>query len=157
LPRKSECTRRRHTRLQASTDFHLTASPCSIKKRKLSDQLNKLTFKAPITHTYNPLDYAWGVHDTYVRKFAANQPVLLVGMNPGPFGMAQTGVPFGDVAMVRDWMLISDADGPVGTPARENPNRKIAGFACPRSEVREKLEARAVGQEPAILTAMAEN
>mmetsp|Transcript_25877 Transcript_25877/g.64640 ORF Transcript_25877/g.64640 Transcript_25877/m.64640 type:complete len:204 (+) Transcript_25877:589-1200(+) len=56
-------------------------------------------------------------------------------MNPGPFGMAQTGVPFGDVAMVRDWMLISDADGPVGTPARENPNRKIAGFACPRSEV----------------------
>jgi single-strand selective monofunctional uracil DNA glycosylase len=56
----------------------------------------------------------------------------MVGMNPGPFGMAQTGVPFGDVAMVRDFLGI---EGPVGKPRVEHPRRPIAGFACHRSEV----------------------
>jgi single-strand selective monofunctional uracil DNA glycosylase len=56
----------------------------------------------------------------------------MVGMNPGPFGMAQTGVPFGDVAMVRDFLGIT---GAVGKPAREHPARPIAGFECHRSEV----------------------
>lgn len=58
--------------------------------------------------------------------------MLLVGMNPGPFGMAQTGVPFGDVTMVRDWMGI---EAQVHKPAREHPKRPIDGFACTRSEV----------------------
>ena len=53
-------------------------------------------------------------------------------MNPGPFGMAQTGVPFGDVAMVRDWMGI---EAPVGKPREEHPKRPVLGFDCPRSEV----------------------
>jgi single-strand selective monofunctional uracil DNA glycosylase len=53
-------------------------------------------------------------------------------MNPGPFGMAQTGVPFGDVAMVRGWLGI---EGAVGRPAREHPARPVLGFGCPRSEV----------------------
>ena len=58
--------------------------------------------------------------------------ILMLGMNPGPFGMAQTGVPFGDVTMVRDFLGIT---GPVGSPAREHPRRPIVGFACARSEV----------------------
>ena len=53
-------------------------------------------------------------------------------MNPGPFGMVQTGVPFGDVAMVRDWLGIT---APVGKPRNEHPKRPVAGFACQRSEV----------------------
>jgi single-strand selective monofunctional uracil DNA glycosylase len=53
-------------------------------------------------------------------------------MNPGPFGMAQTGVPFGDVAMVRDWLCI---DAPVSRPARVHPKRLVLGFDCPRGEV----------------------
>src|SRR5208283_2872871 len=57
---------------------------------------------------------------------------VLVGMNPGPFGMAQTGIPFGDVTMVRDWLGLQ---GPVGKPNRMHPKRPVLGFECPRSEV----------------------
>src|SRR5688572_32536315 len=53
-------------------------------------------------------------------------------MNPGPFGMAQTGVPFGDVAMVRDWLGIVAA---VAKPRDEHPKRPVLGFECQRSEV----------------------
>jgi len=53
-------------------------------------------------------------------------------MNPGPFGMAQTGVPFGEVASVRDWLGIRTA---VGKPALEHPKRLVAGFDCHRAEV----------------------
>lgn len=53
-------------------------------------------------------------------------------MNPGPFGMVQCGVPFGEIAAVRDWLGIETA---VGKPVLENPARPIDGFACTRSEV----------------------
>ena len=53
-------------------------------------------------------------------------------MNPGPFGMAQTGVPFGEIAAVRDWLRI---ECEVGKPARQHPRRPIVGFRCQRSEV----------------------
>ena len=53
-------------------------------------------------------------------------------MNPGPFGMAQTGVPFGEIAAVRDWLKI---ERPVGRPEREHPKRPVSGFDCARSEV----------------------
>ncbi len=58
--------------------------------------------------------------------------VLLLGMNPGPFGMAQTGVPFGDVTMVRDWLGIVAA---VAKPPDEHPKRPVLGFECHRTEV----------------------
>jgi single-strand selective monofunctional uracil DNA glycosylase len=57
---------------------------------------------------------------------------VFVGMNPGPFGMMQTGVPFGEVAAVRDWMGI---EAPVVGVADAHPRRPIEGFACRRSEV----------------------
>ncbi|MBN1773304.1 MAG: single-stranded DNA-binding protein, partial [Deltaproteobacteria bacterium] len=53
-------------------------------------------------------------------------------MNPGPFGMAQTGVPFGDPAMVRDWLRL---EGTVGRPPREHPKRPVLGLHSPRREV----------------------
>jgi single-strand selective monofunctional uracil DNA glycosylase len=53
-------------------------------------------------------------------------------MNPGPFGMAQTGVPFGDVTLVRQFLGV---EGPVGKPPREHPKRPVEGFACRRGEV----------------------
>ena len=53
-------------------------------------------------------------------------------MNPGPFGMAQTGVPFGEVSMVRDWLGICEA---VNKPDPEHPKRPVEGFDCSRSEV----------------------
>ena len=82
---------------------------------------------------YNPLDYAREPHETYLSRFGSGQrDILMLGMNPGPFGMAQTGVPFGDVGMVRDWMGI---EGPVSKPDPEHPKRPVQGFDCPRSEV----------------------
>lgn len=101
--------------------------------RKLSGALDPLTFAEPVTHVYNPHDYAWAPYEQYLQRFA-NSPkrVLFLGMNPGPYGMAQTGVPFGEVEAVRDWMGI---DAPVGKPANEHPKRPIVGFACERSEV----------------------
>jgi single-strand selective monofunctional uracil DNA glycosylase len=46
--------------------------------------------------------------------------------------MAQTGVPFGEIAAVRDWMKLT---GTVGRPPREHPKRPVTGLACTRSEV----------------------
>jgi single-strand selective monofunctional uracil DNA glycosylase len=102
--------------------------------RDLSAALSRLRFGAPTTHVYDPLDYAWAPHAAYLERFGAARPreVLLLGMNPGPFGMAQTGVPFGEVAAVRDWLGIT---AHVSRPRDEHPKRPIEGFACRRSEV----------------------
>jgi single-strand selective monofunctional uracil DNA glycosylase len=82
---------------------------------------------------YNPLVYAWAAHEEYLRRFAMGpKKVLFLGMNPGPFGMAQIGVPFGEIAAARDWMHLS---GAIGKPPREHPKRPIQGWACTRSEV----------------------
>lgn len=101
--------------------------------RDLGRETGRLEFGPPVTHVYNPLEYAWPAHELYLRRFgAAPKEVILVGMNPGPWGMAQTGVPFGEVALVRDWLGIETA---VGRPEGEHPKRPVEGFACHRSEV----------------------
>jgi single-strand selective monofunctional uracil DNA glycosylase len=99
----------------------------------LVNALEGLRFGPPVTHVYNPLIYARRPWDEYCRRFGAEpREILLLGMNPGPYGMAQVGVPFGEVSMVRDWLGIS---GPVGKPSPEHPKRPVLGFDCPRSEV----------------------
>ncbi len=99
----------------------------------LSD-LSGLSFSPPVTHVYNPVAYARGSWDAYCERFGGGRKeVLLLGMNPGPWGMAQTGVPFGEVAAVRDWMGI-DLSG-VGKPGVEHEKRPVLGGECPRSEV----------------------
>lgn len=96
-------------------------------------ELADLTFGPPVIRVYNPLIYAREPHAAYMTRYGGGpKEVLLVGMNPGPWGMAQTGVPFGEVALVRDWMGIQ---GAVGYPAHEHPARPITGFTCHRSEV----------------------
>jgi single-strand selective monofunctional uracil DNA glycosylase len=101
--------------------------------RKLSARVSRLKFGPPVTHVYNPLEYARAPHERYLERYGtAPKEVVLLGMNPGPFGMAQTGVPFGDVQMVRDWMGIS---AKVGRPAGEHAKRPVSGFGCARSEV----------------------
>jgi len=101
--------------------------------RELADRVDQLVFSPPVSHLYNPLRYAWAPHEHYLRRFGANRKkIVFIGMNPGPFGMVQCGIPFGEIAAARDWMGI---DAPVEKPARENPKRPIEGFACQRSEV----------------------
>jgi len=101
--------------------------------RELAARVDRLKFKPPVTHVYNPLDYAWAAHEKYLRKFGAGKKrVIFLGMNPGPFGMVQTGIPFGEIAAVRDWLKISAT---VGKPEHYNPKRPVLGFDCPNSEV----------------------
>jgi len=95
--------------------------------------LKALTFAPPVTHVYNPLVYARVGYDHYLSRFGSTtKKILLVGMNPGPFGMAQTGVPFGDVEKVSRWMGITASVHP---PDDTHPKRPIDGFNCKRREV----------------------
>ncbi len=99
----------------------------------LRDAVRELTFAPPITHVYNPLEYAWKPHSLYLERHAASRKkVVFLGMNPGPWGMAQTGVPFGEVSLVRDWVGV---EAEVDRPAVEHPKRPVEGFRCGRSEV----------------------
>ena len=110
-----------------------TATALIRAAKELSDAVDTLHFAPPVSHLYNPLTYAWAPHEAYLRRFGTNRKkVIFLGMNPGPFGMVQCGVPFGEIAAVRDWMKI---DNEVEQPAQQNPKRPIEGFACTRSEV----------------------
>lgn len=109
------------------------AQPLLTAARELSQALAALRFAPPIAHVYDPLQYAWAPYEAYVTRYGATRKrVVLLGMNPGPFGMMQTGVPFGEVTAVRDWMGLHAR---VERPAHEYPKRPIEGFDCPRSEV----------------------
>jgi single-strand selective monofunctional uracil DNA glycosylase len=95
--------------------------------------LNRLTFRPPTAVVYNPLDYARAGYEAYLNRFGAPpRAVILLGMNPGPWGMAQTGVPFGDVASVSGWLGIRE---PIGQPVMVHPKRPVDGFACRRREI----------------------
>ncbi len=110
-----------------------TAQDILAAEQHASYLLNQLHFDAPVTHVYNPLEYAHRPHRLYVEKYATpGAEALFLGMNPGPFGMAQTGVPFGEIEHVRDWMGVT---GEVNQPDNVHPKRPIEGFACTRSEV----------------------
>ena len=112
---------------------HAVAQALIDAARELSAAVEGLAFAAPVSHRYNPLIYAWDAHAAYLRRYGASRKqVVFIGMNPGPFGMVQCGVPFGEIAAVRDWMGI---ETPVDRPAGENPKRPVEGFACTRSEV----------------------
>jgi single-strand selective monofunctional uracil DNA glycosylase len=100
---------------------------------RLRDGVDRLRFAAPVAYVYNPLDYAWEIHERYIRRYANNpKRVMFIGMNPGPFGMVQTGVPFGQIAAVRDWLSL---DGVIRQPVRQHLKRLVTGFACSRSEI----------------------
>jgi single-strand selective monofunctional uracil DNA glycosylase len=114
--------------LRMATDKELIAAA-----QRLCVEVEKLRFAAPVTHVYNPLVYAWKGHEAYLRRFGRSEKdVVFLGMNPGPFGMVQTGVPFGEIAAVRDWMKIEAA---IGRPDKEHPHRPVLGFDCTRSEI----------------------
>lgn len=101
--------------------------------RSLARAVGGLRFGAPVTHVYNPLVYARRPHEAYLSRYGAGRKrVVFLGMNPGPYGMAQTGVPFGAVELVRRWLGI---EGPVTRPRAEHPRRPVLGFECPRDEV----------------------
>lgn len=99
----------------------------------LITSLSSQRFSLPVTHVYNPLEYARAPYNLYLKRYGTPQKeILLIGMNPGPFGMAQTGIPFGEINSVREWL---DIEGKVGVPQKMHPKRPVLGFRCTRSEV----------------------
>ena len=101
--------------------------------KALSQSVGSLSFDLPTTYVYNPLEYAWGIHRQYLELAkGGKKKVVFLGMNPGPYGMAQTGVPFGEIPAVRDWMGLR---GEVKKPNPEHPKRPVDGLECAKSEV----------------------
>lgn len=129
----SDCTPAPGVSAPASDASPSTADRLVAAALALRAEVDAMRFSAPVSHVYDPLDYAWTGHEAYLRRYGdGRRRVVFVGMNPGPFGMMQTGVPFGEVAAVRDWMGI---EAPIARPAAEHPKRPIEGFGCQRSEV----------------------
>jgi len=115
------------------TEPGTATTPLIAAAQRLGKGVSGLSFADPVTHVYNPLEYAWAAHEAYLRRYGAGpKRVIFLGMNPGPFGMVQTGVPFGEIAAVRDWLGIRAA---IERPQHEHPRRPITGFDCTRSEV----------------------
>ena len=95
---------------------------------------NRILKHKLVAHVTNPLDYAWEFHEQFIDKWSGfGATTLLLGMNPGPYGMAQTGVPFGATAMARDILQIEERD--VQTPLDAHPKRPIEGLSMERQEV----------------------
>lgn len=95
-------------------------------------QVESLRFSTDLV-IYNPLIYAWDLHKQYLLKYVHSQvDTIFLGMNPGPFGMAQNGVPFGEINAVKNFLQL---DGQVGKPPFEHPARPVLGMDIKRSEV----------------------
>lgn len=116
---------------QPTTTSSADALIASVERMKA--RLKRVRFGPPVAYVYSPLDYAWPIARAYYERYGLGpKELLFVGMNPGPFGMGQTGVPFGEIAAVRDYMHL---DGAVAIPRRFHPKRPVLGLACPRSEI----------------------
>ncbi len=84
-------------------------------------------------YIYNPLVYANEMFFEYIREYVAfPTKYLFLGMNPGPFGMTQTGIPFGEINIVLEYLKLNK---PIDSPTIEHPNRKIEGLNINRSEI----------------------
>lgn len=113
--------------------IHPIASELHKAAITMRDALLECDFNAEAAFIYHPLDYAWEMHAAYIRRYVRGSVrTLFMGMNPGPFGMAQTGVPFGEVETVKHWMKL---EAPVRQPEHSHPKRPVEGLACTRSEV----------------------
>lgn len=101
--------------------------------KDLAKATRALRFSAPVAHVYRPLEYAADFVAGYLARFGqGKKEVLLLGMNPGPFGMGQTGIPFGDVPTVRDYLGLT---GEIRPPKNVHAKRPVMGLLCPRVEV----------------------
>ena len=100
---------------------------------RLADDVEALHFSPPVSHVYNPLRYAWDGFTQYLAKCPEKPRVIFLGMNPGPWGMAQTGVPFGEIDSVRNFLGIREVS--INLPENQHPSYPVSGFQCTRSEV----------------------
>ena len=76
-----------------TTTSHAPHSLIEIEQRLCTDLLKIDYSPCGVQYVYNPLDYASETHSDFVLKYGNGlKKILFLGMNPGPFGMAQNGV-----------------------------------------------------------------
>ena len=94
----------------------------------------KLVSEGRIDVCYNPLDYAWDAHVAFLRRMGGSGArTVILGMNPGPHGMGQMGIPFAAPSVVQDLLGITGI--PVNQPETPDPRRPVVGLEYPREEV----------------------
>jgi single-strand selective monofunctional uracil DNA glycosylase len=124
-------------------DHAPAGTPLARAAERLRDALAPWVGQArgEVAFTLNPLDHAWEPHRRYLERFGPRGEVaepafeaVFVGMNPGPWGMAQTGVPFGSPDVVREVLGISGPVRPVDA-SKTHASRPVLGFESARTEV----------------------
>ncbi len=107
---------------------------------ELSEELDAIGAPPGIV-VYNPLAYARPAHEAYLDLFRGPRRIVIAGMNPGPWGMVQTGVPFGNVGHARQIVTLrsilpeTPLDHLVSTPSLALASRPVLGYRCVRDEV----------------------
>ena len=95
---------------------------------KCDQAIKKIEENSEVDHATNPLDYAWPHHVQYLEQWGGlGARVLLLGMNPGPWCMAQTGVPFGATDVAQQFLGIEPRA--LLTPPNAHPKRPIEWMA----------------------------
>lgn len=101
--------------------------------QRLCDEVDRLGFSWPVSFTYNPLRYAWDGFAQYLKYSEGRKRVVFLGINPGPWGMAQTGIPFGEINSVREFLGINRIT--FTQPDNMQVAYPVKGLDCERSEV----------------------
>ncbi len=110
-----------------------STTPLVESAAELREKLAELRFQTPVSCVYNPLEYAWDMHSAYLQTYGKGpKQVVFFGMNPGPWGMVQTGIPFGEVNTVKTWLKLK---GKIASPTHEHPKRPVLGLDCTRTEI----------------------
>ena len=100
---------------------------CSNKKARLIEENKNIEF------AYNPLDYAWISHKTYLKEYSdLGASKIIMGMNPG-HGMGNTGIPFGCPEKVKNYLKIRDLK--INEPKKMHPRRVVTGLKCKKPEI----------------------
>ncbi|XP_073819638.1 uncharacterized protein isoform X2 [Musca autumnalis] len=77
---------------------------------------------------YNPLDYdAAKIHKDYLKRYLKGpKRVLFVTMNPASHGELQTGIPFGHMPTIREYMKLKSTiiDSPVPHPSEDEEQER---------------------------------
>lgn len=101
--------------------------------QRLCDEVETLNFSSPVVSVYNPLRYARHGFEQYAKFSHGRKQVVFLGINPGPWGMAQTGIPFGEINAVKNFLGINEIT--ITPPVNQNVSYPVRGLECGRSEV----------------------
>ena len=119
-------------KIDSTTDQLVAAAELLVQK--CEQLIPRLIAQTIVTHATNPLDYARQPHQKYLAMIGEYSPdTILLGMNPGPWGMAQCGIPFGATKVATELLGIAEVE--VLQPDGMHPKRPVVGLSLERQEV----------------------